>query len=391
MAVSFAPAPNPARAELPSTQALDTTWVGGAGTRAVAANPRGARVDLHDGSRTGRYRIVGVLGRGAMGVVYEAYDERLDRRVALKVPLLEHGGTSTRAATLRRGRSAAQTRARLIKEARGLAQLSHPNVVQVFSVEHFRTVPGLVDGACAIAMEIVEGTPLDVWLDEPRGWREVLGVYLEAGRGLAAAHDAGLVHRDFKPSNVVLGSDDRTRVMDFGLVAEVDDDDEPTTVPLSADCDTTLTHTGCAVGTPAYMAPEQHLGESAAAASDQFSFCVALFEALFGMRPFAGGSLDALLENKRHGRTRQLPRDHGVPPGIVAAVLRGLSARASLRFASMNDLLAALAPQRVRRRATARRGVAGLALLAAAVLAAISIPNAPADVGKADAPTLARR
>ena len=379
MAVSCAHT-DPSRVELLSTHPLDTTWGSGRAR---------ARADLSGGSQTGRYRIVGVLGRGAMGVVYEAYDERLDRSVALKVPLLEHGGTSTRAATVRAGRSAAQTRARLIKEARGLAQLSHPNVVQVFSVEHFRTVPGLVDGACAIAMEIVEGTPLDTWSEQPRAWGEVLAVYRAAGRGLAAAHDAGLVHRDFKPSNVVLGRDNRARVMDFGLVAETSDDSEPTTVPLVADCDSTLTHTGCAVGTPAYMAPEQHFGEPAAAASDQFSFCVALFEALFGARPFAGASLEALLENKRHGRVRPLPKGHGVPPSVVAAVLRGLSASATLRFASMNDLLAALAPQRVQRRAAALRGLAACVLLAAGVLAAVSIPTQASS--HPTPPTLAQR
>ncbi|MEM6990475.1 MAG: serine/threonine-protein kinase [Myxococcota bacterium] len=310
------------------------------------AHPGG---ELRRGANTGRYRILDVLGRGAMGVVYRAYDPRLGRHVALKVPHADHcdGAPDESESGLPRD-SAPTMRARFVQEARGLAQLSHPNVVQVYSVEHFSTVPGLSRGACGIAMEVVEGIPLDRWMTKHRTWREALAVFAEAGRGLACAHAAGLVHRDFKPSNVVLGDDGRVRVMDFGLVTMQRDPDgdryEPTT--MDHDLDATLTQTGTTLGTPAYMAPEQHLGAPAEAASDQFAFCVALFEALFGVRPYRGMSCDDLSADKQLGRRRRIPEGHGVPPQIVAAVLRGLSPAPSERFANMNELLGQLSPRR---------------------------------------------
>jgi len=208
-------------------------------------------------ARIGPYTVLRAIGRGAMGVVYSAYDDRLDRKIAVK--------------HLHLGRDAGpQAEARLLREAQALARVSHPNVVQVYEVgEHGREV--------YIAMEFVRGQTLRAWARAAaRPWREVLGVYLQAGRGLAAAHAAGLVHRDFKPDNVMIGDDGRVRVMDFGLARS---QAEPVPVrpddPLSSStANLSLSHTvaGRLLGTPAYMAPEQHIGAPGEARSDQFSF-----------------------------------------------------------------------------------------------------------------------
>ena len=333
------------------------------------------RPQLDDGAQTGRYRIDGVLGRGAMGIVYRAWDPELGRSLALKVPHLDHVGSPPPSSAMPK---TAVTRARFLQEARGLARLSHPNVVQVFSVERFATVPGLVRGACGIVMEVVDGTPLDTWLKTRRSWREVIAVFSEAGRGVEAAHQAGLVHRDFKPSNVILGHDGRVRVMDFGLATDhaLDPESGPRAVyeTIDASDDATLTRTGTTVGTPAYMAPEQHLGRAPDPRSDQFAFCVALYEALFGRRPFKGASFQELSARKQLGRHRPPPLYHDVPDYVVDAVLRGLEPNPNRRFESMAALLSALRP-RPRRRRGLKAAVTAVGLMTAGVVLGMVLPG----------------
>ncbi|MCB9561907.1 MAG: serine/threonine protein kinase [Kofleriaceae bacterium] len=229
--------------------------------------------ELTPGTRVDRYEIVAWLGAGGMGVVYEAFDPELRRRVALKL--------------VRAIRPGATWEARLLREAQAMAQLSHPAVVPVFDV-------GSYDGGVFVAMELVDGGTLKGWLQaERRSWRAALTTLIAAGRGLAAAHAAGLVHRDFKPDNVLVGKDGRVRVTDFGLAriaaADTDGDDGGADVdrarPAAGVADV-LSRPGAIAGTPAYMAPETAAGV-ADARSDQFAFCVTLYEALYGERPFA--------------------------------------------------------------------------------------------------------
>ncbi len=223
-------------------------------------------LELDAGPAIGRFLVGGVLGQGGMGVVMRARDPELGRDVAIK--LLQPGQRGL--AGLRLGR-----------EAQAMAKLSHPNVVNVYDVgEH--------DGAMYIAMELVEGSTLRAWRQAAtRTWREVLAMYVAAGRGLAAAHAAGLVHRDFKPDNVLVGADGRPRVTDFGLVA-ADGRAVESGDTRGAALDANLTVQGSVLGTPAYMAPEQWRGETVDPRTDQFAFCVALWEALHGERPFEG-------------------------------------------------------------------------------------------------------
>jgi eukaryotic-like serine/threonine-protein kinase len=275
---------------------------------------------LRPGEVLGRYVISGGLGAGGMGVVYAAEDPRLGRRVALKL---------LRSA---RADAAGERQARLEREAQAMARLSHPNVLPVFDM-------GVEGGQVFLAMELVEGSNLAEWLRQrERPWREVLGLFLEAGRGLAAAHRAGLVHRDFKPANVLVGTDGRPRVTDFGLV-RVDAAWEEAGAALAAgDSERTLTRAGSVPGTPAYMSPEQLAGHPVDARGDQFSFCVALYEALNGVRPFAA---DAPAESR--WRLRRSERSPRLPGRVRAALARGLALEPAERFASMEALLDALA------------------------------------------------
>ncbi|HET6583005.1 MAG TPA: serine/threonine-protein kinase, partial [Nannocystaceae bacterium] len=228
---------------------------------------------LARGTTLGRYVVLERIGSGGMGVVYAAYDPQLDRKVALKL---------LHAREERDGDSGG--RARVLREAQAMARLSHPNVVAVHDV-------GVVDDTLFVAMEFVEGVTLGHFIAAgSRRWNEVLDVFEPAGRGLAAAHAAGLVHRDFKPDNVMIGNDGRVRVMDFGLAraaAEITTESSEgsggSIVELSGV--DRLTRTGALVGTPAYMAPELLAGGNADARSDQFAFCVALHRALYGTAP----------------------------------------------------------------------------------------------------------
>ncbi|MBK6920075.1 MAG: serine/threonine protein kinase [Deltaproteobacteria bacterium] len=286
------------------------------------------------GQRIGRYTVLGLIGVGGMGQVCSAYDPKLDRRVALK--LLHTQGSEVE-------------RDRLRREARALARLAHPNVVTVHEVDEH-------DGRLLVAMEQVDGETLKEWLQAhpPDGGAERLRAALElltqAGRGLAAAHASGLVHRDFKPANVLVGRDARVRVVDFGLARtmptvegaglldSVQDADEGLLASHNASPEETLTETGMIAGTPAYMAPEQFLGEHVDGKSDQFSFCVAAWEVLFGERPFAGGDRASVIAAIRGGRVRR-PESADVPPLVETALRKGLSLRPKQRHESMAALL----------------------------------------------------
>jgi tetratricopeptide (TPR) repeat protein/predicted Ser/Thr protein kinase len=327
----------------PSESGLDET--------VTAAGAAGEDAPIDRGMLVGRYVVLAKLGAGAMGIVFAAYDPELDRKVAIKLlkTRADDGGA----------------RARLQREAQALAKLNHGNVVAVHDV-------GVHRGRVFVAMEFVEGHTLREWMKsgaEPRPWREVVEVLEEAGRGLAAAHAAGLVHRDFKPDNVMIGADGRVRVMDFGLARAGDDDSSSSVLPTHGPADVLLTRTGAMVGTPAYMAPEQFAGREVTARSDQFGFCVVLFEALHGQRPFSGETIAQLSLAVLEGKIREPSRARGVPMWLRTLVRRGLAPEPAQRFPDMPSLLAALAAGEARRgRLRVAAGVGVLGLAAASVL-----------------------
>ncbi len=288
---------------------------------------------LREGAKLGRYVVLSRVGSGGMGVVFAAYDPELDRKVAIKVLRGASGGTGAK--------ELADQRARLLREAQAMAKLSHPNVITVHDV-------GTFEGQVFVAMEFIDGGTLSMWLRESkRTWREVQTVMLAAGRGLAAAHAAGLVHRDFKPDNVLMGTDGRVLVTDFGLArpaaGKTDAFAQVSSVHGTSALGLALTQTGALVGTPAYMAPEQLGGERTDALTDQFSFCVATYESLYGERPFAGKVLAELIANVTEGAVRPPPPRGSVPRWVRRALLRGLSVAPEQRFRSTDALLAALA------------------------------------------------
>lgn len=305
-----------------------------------------------------RYTLLRRLGQGTSGVVYLADDPKLHRKVAIK---LLHPRVAI-------GEGNLEARARLLREAQALARSPHPNIVAVYDVGTYDTDAG--ECGVFIVMEYVEGPTLQTWLGaQKRSWHDVLDVFVAAGRGLAAAHRMGVTHRDFKPANVIVGDEGRVRVLDFGLARGVDGGEDT----LPADGSTaaklalegTLTHEGTVLGTSAFMAPEQHAGRPADPASDQYSFCVALWEGLYGARPFLGRSLEELAAMKRTGPP-QPPRSVDVPRRLATVLARGLAVEPTRRWPDMDALTDALAravvPSRWRTRAA-------LALGPAAVLA----------------------
>jgi len=296
----------------------------------------------------GRYVVLRALGRGAMGVVYRAYDEVLDRKIALKL--------------LRRGtRDGSDGRARLLREAQALARLSDPTVVEVYEA-------GVHGDQVYLAMELLHGDNLRSWANAaPRSWRTVLAAYTQAARGLAAAHAVGLVHRDFKPDNAMIDGDGRVRVVDFGLARVLEDpgDLELDVSVRASGLSSSLTEAGAVVGTPAYMAPEQHVRAALDGRTDQFAFCVALHEALFGERPFDGDDRPTLAANILAGRVRPPPR-RDVPPWLRRVLQRGLAVDMRERWPNMEALLAALERGQTRLRLRS----AGVVLAVAAALAA---------------------
>ncbi|MCR9159144.1 MAG: tetratricopeptide repeat protein [Nannocystaceae bacterium] len=336
----------------PPDAALETL-AGSGGEQEASDGPLGP------GASVGRYVVLSALGTGAMGVVFAAYDPQLDRKVALK--LLKP-----------RGRGRDRARARLHREAQTLAKLNHRNVVTVHDV-------GVHDGRVFVAMEFIAGRTLRAWSDQVDGvrpWKEVVSVFVSAGRGLAAAHAKGLIHRDFKPDNVMVGDDGSVRVMDFGLARGSAREDgarpdlEATLERLEASSsdprEASLTKTGDLMGTPVYMAPEQFSRDSTHR-SDQFGFCVSMFEALHGVRPFEEDSWRALISKS----TRAQPPDRDVPWWLQAVLDRGLQPDPDARFESMDALLAAIALGERhagrRRLAWGAAGVLTVGLIAAAV------------------------
>ncbi len=319
---------------------------------------------LSRGTTVYRYIVLCTLGWGGMGVVYLAFDAELKRKVALK---LLHTRTTDAGST-----EAVEVRARLLREAQALAKLSHPNVLPVYDV-------GSYEDAVFMATEYVEGSTLREWTtSKPRTWREIVTVLLAAGRGLAAAHAVGLVHRDFKPHNVMIGTEGQIRVMDFGLVRTVL---EPSDAPVpersqrpghdssgvSFSQNANLTLTGAFVGTPAYMAPEQHRDSDVDTRADQFSFCVALYECLYGVRPFPSAR-DDMLDACRRSYLAAPTLDRRVPGWLRKLVLRGLSFRPEDRWPSMDALLNVLS-----RHASKRLHVAAIASAAILAFAAGSV------------------
>jgi eukaryotic-like serine/threonine-protein kinase len=324
-----------------------------------------AGTPLGRGASIGRYMVLGLVGRGGMGEVYAAYDPELDRKVAVKLLRVKAGN----------GVSLTEGRQRTLREAQAIARLSHPNVVVVFDV-------GTFDEKVFIAMEYVDGNTVTFWLEQqPRTWQEILRIFIAAGRGLIAAHEKGLVHRDFKPDNVMVGKDGQVRVMDFGLARQIPEKpirehrpragapnrvdmkivgsetlpvDQGTLVlnqdlsgsdsgdmqsSVSGLFDARLTRTGAMMGTPAYMAPEQFFGKDTDARTDQFSFCVSLYEALYGERPFEGKRLTELTANVVQGTVRDAPNGTKVPFWVRRILLRGLRSAAAERYPTMAELL----------------------------------------------------
>ncbi|MEE9385210.1 MAG: serine/threonine-protein kinase [Nannocystaceae bacterium] len=386
-----------------------------------ASPPSEARVgEIERGESLGRYVVLGLLGKGGMGMVYAAYDPELDRKVALK--LLISGDSPLPVDT---GSDTSCQRVRLIREAQALAKLSHPNVISVYDT-------GTVDGRVFMAMEYVEGVTLREWGAEThRNWREVLAMYDKAGEGLAAAHAAGLTHRDFKPGNVMVGESGGVYVLDFGLVHDrpaaptqpwppaCDGDltiPDPPTLPdgglgpanaaMENTADVTVAHPGAnagpppsvtglsgrsghsseltefgsAMGTPAYMPPEQYEGTATHARSDQFSFCVALYESLYGERPFKGPSFDDLHRATLRGVIADPEDTCGVPNWVRSIVLKGLATDPTQRHANMPELLERLRRDPVQRRRQVAATLLGLGVLVTGVWAYLASQAAPPTV-----------
>ena len=341
------------------------------------AVPARAADSFRAGDQLGRYTIERVLGAGGMGLVYAAHDPDLDRRVAIKVL---------------RGDASEESRVRLLREARAMAKLSHPNVITVYEV-------GTANGVDFVAMELLEGGTLAEWLRaERRPAAEVMKRFRAAGAGLVAAHARGLVHRDFKPANVLLGRDGQVVVTDFGLARGFDSEVNAETLPAPAapaaaappaaasvaldetmaapptpspaprsrpgDLSTTLTRTGAVLGTPAYMAPEQFAGQQVGPAADQFAFAVAMWEGLTGARPFRGDTL----EQMRAAVERGAPSAAVLPRAVRPVLVRALARDAAARWPDMAALLAALD------RRTRRPGrLAGIAVVLAGVAGASAL------------------
>jgi eukaryotic-like serine/threonine-protein kinase len=329
------------------------------------------------GERVGRYELLGMVGEGGMSFVYLAHDPELDRDVALKLMRVRVGKEGAR---------------RLQREAQALAKLSHPNVVPVYDA-------GMVAGQAFVAMEYVPGKTLRTWLRGERSWREVVEVMVAAGRGLAAAHDRGLIHRDFKPDNVLIGDDGRVRVLDFGLarLAGVLDgsiapslDSGPPSSPSSGSGlgapEALITRADQLIGTPAYMAPEQLRRDPVDARTDVFAFGVTLYEALFGARPFDAPrasvgtdarTVTATITDASLRVARPPPGGTRVPRSVQRIVVKALAFEPRDRWASVNDMLSAL--ERDPYRAWRRAGFVTLGLVAAgAVALTVGLARSPA-------------
>jgi tetratricopeptide (TPR) repeat protein/tRNA A-37 threonylcarbamoyl transferase component Bud32 len=319
---------------------VDETLVGTLGEGAVAYVPEDQTREPEPGSVVGRYVVEARIGMGSMGTVYRARDPKLGRDIALKLLRVD------------RKRNRADASARVLREAQAIARLNHPNVVVVNDV-------GQLDDQVFIAMELVRGETLSKWLTrQRRSWRDIVAALRQAGEGLAAAHAADLVHRDFKPDNVLVGDDGRVRVLDFGLARPTSttsrDDTAPEFVAAShlEPADPLSSIATRVSGTPAYMAPEQFKLLPVGPHADQFSFCVALWEALFEQRPFQGDSYATIGAAVTLGRRRGPPQETEVPQWLVEVLDRGLAVDPNDRWPSMRDLLDQLRVDTSRSRAT---------------------------------------
>jgi tetratricopeptide (TPR) repeat protein len=333
----------------PSNPMLDETVLSAERNPGSSAPARPSHPPVERGTQIGRYTVIEPLGSGTMGLVVAAFDPTLDRKVAIKLVQLDPTGTTS-------------GRQRLLREAQAMAKLQHPNVVTVFEV-------GTFEDRLFLAMEYVAGSTLADWLSQARSRREIVAKFVAAGHGLAAAHRASIVHRDFKPTNVLVGKDGRVRVADFGLAtAPTEVEERPLTVSRESDPGPLgMTKTGAVLGTPAYMSPEQHRGQQADARADQFSFCVALYEALYKVLPFEGATFLVYQDNVLNGRMREAPRGSDVPSRIHRALVRGMAPSPGDRYPDMDALLVDLErdPAAVYRRA----GLVGGAVLAAGTIA----------------------
>ncbi|MFP2925264.1 protein kinase domain-containing protein [Pyxidicoccus sp. 3LG] len=356
---------------------------GGAVSEPAAGLPSGlasespAHTWLQRGTLLGRYVVLERIGAGGMGVVHAAYDPDLDRKVALKLIRIDAVSPAKQE----------QAQARLLREAQATARVVHPNVITIHDVGRFGE-------HVFLAMELVDGTTLREHMHRrngPRDWRELLGLFLQAGRGLAAAHTQGLVHRDFKPDNVLVGRDGRVRITDFGLariVQGMDDAGDTASSPApEAPRHGLLTRSDVVLGTPAYMAPEQKRGELSDARGDQFSYCVALHEALYGKRPSLAGSARGTGEAEaQRGPEPRPPRESGVPAWVHRAILQGLSESPELRHASMDVLLRQLsAAPGAKWRRVGVAVAAGLALVAGGAASTGRRPATPCGGQRAGA------
>jgi predicted Ser/Thr protein kinase len=329
--------------------------------------------ELAAGSKLGKYRLERVLGSGGMGVVWAAHDPDLDRAVALKV--------------LRYETASPELRTRLLREARAMAKLKHPNVLTVYAVDS-------VGDRDFIAMELVDGTSLEAWLATKPARDDIWQAILAAGHGLAAAHQAGLVHRDFKPHNVLRSIDGRVLVTDFGLARgneEAAAADVETALPLPASgleatapisgspLEGPLTRTGVLIGTPAYMAPEQFLGRGSDSRTDQFAYCVTAWQLFTGERPFEGTTVEELVRAVSAG-VEDVHVD--MPRGIRRVLARGLDPKPENRWPDMKSLLAAL--ERAKAMPLRIRNVAfGIAVAGLAIAALFATKREPAPAASA--------
>ncbi len=313
----------------------------------MSERKRSAQEQLQAGDRVSRFLILERIGQGGMGVVYQAYDPELDRRVALKLLPVGHEDSV----------DFEHNRQRLLREAKALAQLAHPNVVPAFDL-------GTFGENVFVAMEMVAGKTLREWIktEQPTVWEKV-DALLAAGRGIAAAHKVGLIHRDIKPDNIIVGDDGRARVLDFGLArtALIEQDSDGSDFESNSDAmegnrqnslGAAITRDSRILGTPGYLAPEQYRGQGADELADQYSFSVTMYEALFGQKPIEETHAMKLRTMVCAGRFDPLPPSARVPAHYRRIVFRGLSLAKDKRYPSMTELLAELAkdPRQRRRR-----------------------------------------
>ncbi|MEM7157672.1 MAG: tetratricopeptide repeat protein [Myxococcota bacterium] len=339
----------------PSATLYELTEPGSFPTLGGASGPYAREIE--SGEQLGHYQVLDRLGAGGMGAVFAAEDPRLDRRVAIK--LLHRNDAEARNHRLRR-------------EAWAMARLEHPNVVTVHDV-------GEYEGRTFIAMELVDGVNLRRWLEAaPRRPAEILDVFIAAGRGLAAAHAAGVVHRDFKPGNVLVANDGRVLVTDFGLARLEATAELTESAELLPEIDVTVdfTRDGAISGTPGYMAPEQWTATPALPAADQFAFCIALYEALMGAHPFGRGA-DLYLRTVE-GRFQPAKPPSRLAARLLPVLRRGLRPEAGRRWESMASLLRAL-ERGAARRPRRRWAVLGMLALGAVGLAAVWPSSSPCE------------